>query len=152
MDGTISGQDFGNIILALITIIGTLLGVYFGYRLNRHQQPKFQVKTFSFNKALNDLKDIMEDVHLQFSLTHTLLIEPTIPPGMNYSKRHSHTNNGYFDFLITNRRRKFLFKYWDGSDKKRTVKIAVDGNQLTAEIFMLPHEIRDLVEILKNQL
>jgi len=60
--------------------------------------------------------------------------------------------NGYYDYHIENRIQKFVFKYWDGTDKKRTIKLAVDGNQLTAEIFMLPHEIRDLNQILEKRL
>ena len=152
MQEAILGQLPGIITGALTTLIGTLFGVYVGYRLHRHLQPKLVKKTFSFNRSLTDLKDIMEDVHLQFSLTHTLLIDPIIPSGSAYSKRHSHIPSGYFQYLIQNNIRKFLFKYWDGTDKKRTIKSTVDGNQLTAEIFMLPHEIRDLVEILEKQL
>lgn len=151
MQDAIIGQITG-IIGFFTTLIGISFGVYLGYRLNRHQQMKFVRRTFTFSRSLIDLKDIMEDVYLQFSLTHTILIEPIIPSAMPFSKRHSHNPNGYFNYLIQNNIKKFLFKYWDGTDKKRTIKLTVDGNQLTAEIFMLPHEIRDLDQILEKYL
>lgn len=152
MENAIITQLPGFVTGVLTALIATLFGVFVGHRLVRHQQPKLVNKTFTFNKSIVDLKDIMEDIHLQFSLTHTILIEPVIPTEMPISKRHSHTPNGYFEYLNKNNIRKFIFKYWDGSDKKRTLKFTVDGNKLAAEMFMLPHEIKDLNHILEKQL
>ncbi len=152
MQNAIIDQLPGIITGVITTIVGVLLGVYVTHRLVRHQQPKLEKRTFSFSRSLSDLKDVMEDIHLQFSLSHTILIEPTIPSGLNISKRHSHTSNGYFEYLIQNNIKTFIFKYWDGTDKKRTIKLAVDGNKLKAELFMLPHEINDMVKILEKQL
>ena len=148
MQDAIIGQIPGFIAGVFIALIG----VYVSHRLSRHQHPKLVCQTFTFKRSLADLKDIMEDIYLQFSLGQTLLIGPIIPQAMNVSKRHSHTPNGYFDYLIQNRIQKFVFKYWDPTHKKRTLKVIVVGNQLTAEMFMLPHELTDLTQIFMKHL
>ncbi len=130
----------------------TLIGLLIPYLLQRYRHFKKIRKTFQFNKSLNDLKSTIEDVYVQFNLGHTLLITPRIPGNINVSRKHSHyEETGYFNYLIDNNIREFIFKYWDKSDK-RFMKFSVNGNSIDVDMFLYPHEIKELTEILKNKL
>jgi len=73
------------------------------------------------------LKKIMGIIYQEYNLSQTKLMEPDIDDFQ--TQIHSHTLNGYFNFLIQSSEKKYSFKYWDNADMNRFLIICVDNNK-----------------------
>lgn len=136
-------------ILGFITgIIVTLLG-HFLYSRNKL---KLKRKTFQNNRTISEIKDIFKSIYNQFSLGQTMLIDPIIPQGQNFSRKHSHTQTGYFNYLGQNNIPNYTFKYWDKDNESKFIEVEVEGNRLTIESHLLPWEAKKIHDILKKRL
>ena len=103
MKELILGQMPGFITGIIVTFLG-----HFLYSRNK---PKLKRKTLQNNRTISEIKDIFGGIYNQFSLDQTMLLDPIIPQGQDFSRKHSHTQNGYFNYLDQNNIPNYTFKY-----------------------------------------
>jgi hypothetical protein len=90
---------------------------------------KVSVNSFVLAKSIdtNKLKNVMGIIYRRYKLNLTELLEPDTE---NCEiQTHSHTAGGYFDYLIAKNIKKYSLKYWDGSNKDKSLIIHVNNNK-----------------------
>ena len=88
---------------------------------------------------------------MEYGLFHTLLLAPaTQIPIQN----HSHGKNGYFDYLINNSCKEYLFKYFNNIERDRYIEVYVNNEipEFKVKLHLTTKENKEIKDKIKKSL
>jgi hypothetical protein len=99
--------------------------------------------TYQQSKSVDaeTLKTLMDKIYKTYNLHFTELLHPKIKDG--FIKTHSHSPNGYFDYLMRESCQKYSFNFFDNPKiKNRGLIIHVDNTRplFNLELYLSPRE------------
>ena len=83
-------------------------------------------------------------------LGQTRLLKPEIPEAEPYSRDHSHSERGYFTYLLEHNITSYSIRYWDRNDRNRFVEVRVRAGSVAIEALLLPWEHKRICEIFEE--
>lgn len=73
------------------------------------------------------LKNIMDEIYKKYKLDYTELLNPKVEN--THTRTHSHTENGYFNYLINHSYSNYSFKYYNSKHHDRYLTINVNNEK-----------------------
>jgi len=118
---------------------------------NAESEEQFKKIKIKNKISTSELKNLCYIILRQFNLLTTGLIWPEPEPGENVSRGHSHTENGYFNYLISKNIHTFKIRYWNSLENNRYIDLESNNGEIIASLNLPQIQTVEILRLLEEK-